>query len=220
MRTRSFKPRRAARRRPIRKGRGRFGVRRALLSNARPVFTETYVKASISPNTGGILTFNINEVPQIAQYNALYQKYRILKASVLLVPQYVQQDQNSASYNAGANIYAFGQGRMAWAVNDSPGLVNPGSELSVLQDNGCKIRPVKNSLRMSCRPVPLYEDANGILMTVKKNWLNFQLAPAPADPKHFGITYWYTQPVVGTTPLVNNDLIVYVKLTFQLADPR
>jgi len=118
-------------------------------------------------------------------------------------------------------VYAHGMGRFVWAVNDYPGVTAPTTELDVLKDNGCKIRPVKEMLRLSCKPVPLYEDANGILTTLKKNWINFQTGPsAPADPKHFGISYWYTQPLLGATAQTNNDLQVYVKLTFQLADPR
>jgi len=188
--------------------------------SSRPVFTETYTGPVLTPNSGGIFKFNIGDVPQISQYNNLYQKYRILRAQVILVPQYAQQDQNAGEYNAGASTYAHGMGRFVFAINDSPGLVAPGSEASVLQDNGCKIRAVKTMLKMSCKPVPLSEDANGILTTLKKNWLNFQLPPAPANPAHFGITYWYTQPFLGATAQLNNDLISYIKLTFQLADPR
>lgn len=209
------KPKPTGRRRVARNWR----LSRAL--NPQPIFTETYTKGVIVPNSGGILTVNINEIPQLAQYNTLYQKYRIVRASFTLVPQFMPGEQNAASYNASSSVYAHGLGRFAYAVNDSPGVLAPGSELAVLQDNGCKIRPVRDMVKMSCRPVPLYEDANGILITLKKNWINFQTGPsAPTDPKHFGISYWYTQPNLGTTPLTNNDLVVYCKLTFQLADPR
>lgn len=201
--------------------RRRLAVRRPLRTNSTPVFTETYTKGVIAPNSGGVLTFNINEVPQLGQYNILYQKYRIVSARLTLVPQFMPGEQNAASYNASAGVYAHGLGRIAWAVNDSPGVLAPGSELAVLQDNGCKIRPVRDMVKMSCRPKPLYEDANGILITLKNNWINFQTGGgAPPDPKHFGISYWYTQPNLGTTPLTNNDLVVYCKLTFQLCDPR
>lgn len=215
-RTRRNRKTRAPRRR--RAGRN-WRLARAL--NPQPIFTETYTKGVIVPNSGGVLTFNINEVPQLSQYNTLYQKYRIVSARVTLVPQFMPGEQNAASYNASTSVYAHGLGRIAWAVNDSPGVLAPGSELAVLQDNGCKIRPVRDMVKMSCRPKPLYEDANGILITLKQNWINFQTGPsAPADPKHFGISYWYTQPNLGSTPLTNNDLVVYCKLTFQLADPR
>ena len=122
--------------------------------SSRPVFTETYTGPVLTPNSGGIFKFNIGDVPQISQYNNLYQKYRILRAQVILVPQYAQQDQNAGEYNAGASTYAHGMGRFVFAINDSPGLVAPGSEASVLQDNGCKIRAVKTMLKMSCKPVP------------------------------------------------------------------
>lgn len=190
-------------------------------TNPQPIFTETYAKAVIPPNAGGVFTFNINEVPQLAQYNTLYQKYRIVRALLVLVPQFAPGEQNAAEYNAGNSVYAHGLGRIVYAVNDSPGVVAPGTELDVLKDNGCKITPVRDMVKMACRPKPLYEDANGILITLKNNWINFQTGPgAPTDPKHFGISYWYTQPALGTTAQVNNDLQVYCKLTFQLADPR
>lgn len=211
---------RKTRPRPRRARAGRnWRLARAL--NPRPIFTETYSKGVIAPNSGGVLTFNINEVPQLTQYNTLYQKYRIVSARVILVPQFMAGEQNAASYNASVNVYAHGLGRIVWAVNDSPGVTAPGAELDVLKDNGCKVRPVRDMVKMACRPKPLYEDANGILITLKQNWINFQTGPsAPADPKHFGISYWYSQPDLGTTPLTNNDLQVYCKLTFQLADPR
>lgn len=193
---------------------------RALRTNPRPVFTETYLGPQLAPNSGGVFKFNISSLPQISQYNNLYQKYRILKAQVILVPQYDGADQNAASYNAGTGIFAHGMGRFVFAINDSPALVAPGSEAAVLQDNGAKIRAVRTMIKMSCRPVPIFEDAHGIVMTLKKNWLNFQIPPAPSDPDHFGITWWYSQPALGATALANNVLHSYVKLTFQLADPR
>lgn len=210
------RPRRPAlRRRVVRNWRS------AIALNPQPIFTETYTKGVVVPNTGGVFTFNINEIPQLAQYNTLYQKYRILRAMLILVPQYAAGEQNAAEYNAGNSVYSHGLGRFVYAINDSPGVLAPGNELSVLQDNGCKIRPVRDMVKMSCRPKPLYEDANGILITLKQNWINFQTGPsAPTDPKHFGISYWYTQPALGTTSQTNNDLQVYCKLTFQLADPR
>lgn len=208
-------------RKPMRRRRVGRVARPLRAINPQPLFTETYTKGVIAPNSGGVLTFNINEVPQLSQYNTLYQKYRIVSARVILVPQFMAGEQNAASYNASVNVYAHGLGRIVWAVNDSPGVTAPAAELDVLKDNGCKIRPVRDLVKMSCRPKPLYEDANGILITLKQNWINFQTGPsAPADPKHFGISYWYTQPLLGTTPLTNNDLQVYCKLTFQLADPR
>lgn len=187
--------------------------------NPAPIFTESYVlPAQFAPNSGGVLKFNMTDIPQLAQYNTLYQKYRILKARVILLPQYTNQDENVAEYNAGNNVYAAGMGRFVWAQNDSPNLPAPTSEGDVLKDNGCKIVPVRTKIGMGCRPVPGTKDANGVEMTLKHKFINFVSTGSNID--HFGITWWYTQPTLGTTALVNNELWVYVKLTFQLADPK
>lgn len=192
---------------------------RARMFNPAPVFTESYVlSAQIVPNTGGVLKFNMSDVPQLAQYNTLYQKYRILKARVILLPQYTGQEQNSAEYNASSNIYAHGMGRLVWAQNDSPNAPVPASESDVLKDNGCKIVPVRTKVNMGCKPVPGTKDAQGVEMTFKQKYINFVQSGSNID--HFGITFWYSQPFVGVTPSTNNDLWIYVKLTFQLSDPR
>lgn len=165
------------------------------------------------------MKFNISDIAQVAQYQQLYQKYRILKARCTLLPQYTNQDQNSASYNASVNVYAHGMGRFVWAQNDSPNLPAPTSEGDVLKDNGCKIVPVRSKVLMGCKPVPGTKDAVGVEMTFKNKFINFTPTPG-GNIDHFGITWWYTQPSVGTTSLTNNELWCYVKLTFQLSDPR
>ena len=205
---RNVKRRRYARRNPR--------VARSIMFNASPVFTETVYAGTIAPNTGGVLKVNINNVPQTAFYSGLYQKYRILKASWTLIPQYSGSDINQASYNAGNNVFAWGMGRFASAIDDSPAGVPPVSEAALLQHNGVKIRPVKTSLKLSNRPVPNTLDANGNLMTLGNKYLNF----TQSGVDHFGISYWYSQPSVGSTSLTNNELHIYVKVTFQLSDPR
>lgn len=192
------------------------GVKR--MFNPRPIFTETANIGTWSANTGGIQTFNISQVLQLGQYQALYQKYRILKATLIVVPHYAStQDQNAAQYNLSVGLSQFGLGRLVMAVNDSPAVPAPTSENDVLQDNGCKIIPVRHVNRMSCRPVPNTLDANGNVMTLGKKFLNFNLSTP--NSAHYGISYWYSQPLTGT-PTVQNLLNVYVKLTFQLSDPK
>jgi len=191
-------------------------VSRSLMLNPQPVFTETVYAGTIAPNTGGVMKVNINNIPQIAQYNTLYQKYRILRAGWTLIPQYSGSDINQASYNAGNNVFAWGMGRFVSVIDDSPAQVPPASENVVLQHNGCKIQPVRTMIKLSNRPVPNTNDANGNAMTFKNKYLNFN----QSGIDHFGIAYWYSQPFVGTTSLTNNELHVYVKVKFQLCDPR
>lgn len=211
-------------RRPARKmrPRRRLAVRRPLrATNPQPVFTETYTLTSLAPNAGGVFKFSMDQIPQVAQYSNLYQKYRILKASVHLLPEFNSFDQNQAETNTAASRTYYGLSRVAWATNDTPNITAPVNEIAVLQDNGARVKAlVSSGIRMSCRPVANVEDANGVEMTFKNKFINFE-ASSP-NIAHTGISYWLTQLIAGGTPPggTSNVAIVYVKLTFQLSDPR
>lgn len=208
-------------RKPLRRLRRMGPVRRRQLFNPQPVFTETFTKEFIAPNSGGLMTFSIDEVPQLSQYSNLYTKYRILKAVVSLLPNYATQDQNQAEANGNSSFPFAGMGRWVYAINDTAGSLPPTSEADVLKDNGCKVRPLnKGMTKMMCRPTPVFTDASGTIASQTRKWLTFTSVSSPTDPKHYGISYWYTQPLAGTPFSSNNTLSVYVKLTFQLADPR
>lgn len=200
--------------------------------NPSPIFTETYELTrspapgvATLPNTGGVFKFNMDHIPQLSQYVALYQKYRILRASLLIVPEFSGAEQNSAEDNSALSRTYFGQSRMALAINNSPSIVAPATELDVLQDNGSFVKSLSpRGIRVSCRPVPnvsvdsLTPGVGAQPMTLGRKFLNFQAVNGNID--HEGISWWLTQLVSGGTPASKNIAIVYVKLTFQLADPR
>ena len=208
-------PRRTRKPRAARKPRLALS-RRLQMFNPSPVFTETYKLSSWVPNAGGNQAFSMDQVPQLAQYSNLYQKYRILKAKLMILPDFADQDQNAAEYNTATAYSSFGMGRLVWAVNDSPGLPPPASENSVLQDNGCKVLSLRHVNRISCKPVPESKDANNIQFTQRGKYITF----ASPNVSHYGITYWFSQPITGAAPVATNFLNVYVKLTFQVSDPR
>lgn len=208
--------------------------RRGLMFNPTPVFTETFaLRASgstglhyqLAPNLGGVLSVSMDNLPQLSQYNTLYQKYRILKAKFICIPDWNTEsaDINASSYNISISptpVLATGLSRIVYAVNDSPDqIVAPVSEDVVLKDNGCKIVCGKPKLTMSCRPVPDTSDANGVQMTFKNKYINF--SSTGVNRTHYGITWFHTQPGTGA-PGTNMGVAynVYCKLTFQLSDPR
>jgi hypothetical protein len=224
------------------KGRRRAGVRRRApygrrlrqVINPRPIFTEMYELTNqapgapgyqMYPNTGAVFRFNMDHIPQLAQYSALYQKYRILKAKLLILPEYSLAEQNQAEENSSQSRSSFGQSRVAFAVNTSPAVPAPATELDVLKDNGARVRSLTpNGIRMSCSPVPnVSVDSNqaGVgnqSITFRKKFLN--LAAQNGNIDHYGISWWLSQ--IGPVPAssTKNLGVVYVKLTFQLADPR
>jgi len=208
----------------LRRGR----VPRPIRFNPQPVFTETFKipggdplapEYRLNSNTGGVLAVRISQMPQLAQYSALYTKYKILKATFICLPQFVSEssDINAATYNQSIAVNNWGMARIVTSVQTSPNVPIPVSEDDVLEDNGCKIHSGKPKLTLSCRPVPDLLDANGVLLTQRNAFINFNAA-AP-DVTHYGIRWWYTLPTnPGNTTSV--PYYVYCKLTFQLADPR
>lgn len=190
-------------------------VPRGLMTNRSPVFTETYKHSTITQNLGNVLSVQISNIAQLAQYSSLYTKYRILKATFYWLPSYVAHDENNAINNAAAGQAWTGQGRVTWAVNDSPSVVAPATEADVLKDNICHIVPMKSKLTMTCRPKPDCLDANGVRTTTGQ-FINF--SAAGPDAVHYGISYWYTQ--YGGGPASTNPVDIFCKLTFQCSDPR
>lgn len=215
------------------KPRRRFAVRRPLRfrGNAQPIFTESYVLRVQSgnplavpyrliANATGTLQVAMSDIPQVAQYSNLYQKYRILKAKFICLATWNSEssDMNSASYNQQNGLFNGGMSRLVYAVNNSPALAAPLSEGAVLAENGCKIVPGGPKILMSCRPVPNLLDANGIQLTQRGKYINFVAGDQQCP--HFGINWAHTVPTIGNLPALNPWYEVYVKLTFQLADPR
>lgn len=191
--------------------------------NPQPVFTETVRLQfpgqgfyQLGSNSGGILTASMDVIPQLAQYTALYRKYRILKAQFICLATYPgsNADVNTAIYNNSVALQASGMGRLVFAVNNSPNVPIPTAELDVLQCNGSMIKIGKPKIVVSCKPVPDLQDLNGVRLTQRTDYINFE----STNVVHRGITWWYTMPT--TTTILDPFYAVYCKLTFQLADPR
>ena len=149
-----------------RRMRGRVMRPLRTMYNPRPVFTETFRMAvgvdplrpyyQMDSNTGGVLKISMSQVPQLAQYNQLYTKYRILKARFICLPQFnsLSADVNSASYNGSLGLGSWGMGRIVTSIQDSPATPLPVNEDDVLEDNGCRIHTGKPKITLACRPVP------------------------------------------------------------------
>lgn len=229
-------PRRQAKRNPRRPRAVRRiprGVRgRAMtMYNPQPVFTETFRQdAVLLPNAGFLLSANIANVPQLAQYSGLYQKYRILKCQWTLFPNFTGgTDQNVAIFNTVSGnfpvvpgVSTAGTSRIVHVVDSSPDQAVPVSEDAVLQENGCRIRLLDRIVKMGCAPVPDLKDANGAQLTLKRKYINF--STGSPNIAHYGVRGWITHPYnIGTGAFNIPDSItytVYCKMTFQLCEPR
>lgn len=196
--------------------------------NPSPVFTESFQLTRngnpvfLQVNSGFLLTVSIDQCPQIAQYQTLYTKYKILSAKWMLLPRFSagSSDQNAVNYNNGAGQPWVTDARIVYSIQDSPNQVAPANELQVLEDNGCRIRMVKNKLAIRHKPVPQLLLANGIYETEKVNpFINFDVLAPNLPPQHYGVTGFITQTFGGAS-VTQQGYDVFCKLTFQLKDPR
>lgn len=234
----SYKPRRFVKARlpvarPRRFRRGLMGgrVRRRMAFNPTPTFVETYSNGSIPVNAvaPGQFSLRVSDIPQIADYIALYRQYRINWVKVTLIPDYntASADINAVQYNTTLPTNAFGLARIAWAINDTPNLPDPVSEADVLSDNGAKVKAIGTRWSCSFKPRPdkftgtSTGDA-GVAVREKYNqWLSFAELSGN-NPLHRGVSYCITMP--NFTPpggdAVQLKFNVYFKVSFSLRDPK
>lgn len=212
-------------------GRGPRAAARARLGrfNPTPTFTETYVGnpipfriqgAGTTPGgqvtAAGLIAVAMGDIPQIAQYTALYNQYCIRKVTAIMVPAYNVYDQPAV----GSSVTQ--APRLVTAIQDSADQAGPTSELDVLQDNAAKIRMFTKPVKFSWRPVAqvgesLLPAGGGLVGVSRKNrWLSTNNIVVP----HNGLAYAFTTD----TPPVNPDTTVlanvYFKITFSLRDPK
>jgi len=199
-------------------------VRRRRLYNPTPTFTETYKSGLVTANTGGQFTARISDIPQIADYLALYNQYRINWIKVMLIPDFGSADPNTYSQNFVGGIPSVANARIAWAINDTPNLPNPVSEADVLTDNGAKIKTLTNKWQQSFKPRPdkftgTAVGGSGVAVREKFNqWLSFAEPAFPANnPIHRGVSYW-----ISALSATGGDQAyhVYYKVNFSLRDPK
>lgn len=217
-----MKPRRRARRA------FRSRIARPIRSyNPRPVFTETCrlsvvdtsppVNYQMNSNSTGQLRVQMDMLPQLAQYSALYQKYRILKVTYLCLGTFNTQasDVNVAQSNISTAV-SYGMGRIAHVIQSSPSVPLPTSEQSVLTCNGVKVISARPKFTITHRPVPNILDANGNEISMKSPYLQF--VSAGFNIPHGAVNWSYILP--SSNPAFDPLYAVYAKITFQLSDPR
>lgn len=223
-----FMRRRAAayRARYARKG---MGIRRTVMTKQNePMFVETYKKEQFDVVAGGaglyVWKVRITDIPQLAQYAALYKQYRINWVKHILIPEFAgdSQDGNSAVYNASTLLGYLGMSRIAYAIQDSPDVQAPANEQEVLECNGAKTKVIGKKFSVAHKPVPDVQaivgaGGNQIWSRQKfKQWFNFDTVFVGNNPEHGAIQVCITQPGANLQVRYHH----YVKISFSLRDPQ
>lgn len=180
--------------------------------NPQPTFTETFAMPTIVGNTGGVFRVQINNIPQLAQYSALYNQYKINTLKVMILPDY-------NSYDGSQPLGGTTLPRISYAINDTPDVTAPLSEADVLSDNGVRVRSMSTKLTIRCNPKPQRPNATlGVeVIDAKSPFFTFA-TPGQTNPIYTGISYWIAHATAGGQPAANFQ--VYYKVTFTLRDPK
>lgn len=209
------------RRMPI--GKLRLGTKVRAVS---PTFVETFRLLDIISTTAApyldAWKVRISDIPQIADYQALYNQYRINWVQHIVIPNYQTQEANQALSNqAGAVAGYIGQPRIAYAIQDTPNVQAPATEQDVLEDNGCKLKTLHNVFKVAHKPVPdvaSFSNAAGATVYTKekyKQFFNFNAVPAN-NPMYGAIQVAITSPGFNASQAMAH----YVKVSFTLRDPK
>lgn len=196
--------------------------KRKMLINPSPSFTETYFSGQILANAGGQFNARISDIPQIADYQNLFSQYRINWIKVMLIPDFVGSDPNTYAQNFVGGVPAVANARIAYVINDTPGLPAPANEADVLTDNGSRIKMLTNKFSVSFKPRPdkyTSDAAGGAGVAARekfRTWLSFADL-AGNNPLHRGVNYWISALAAGGG---NQAYQVYYKINFSLRDPK
>jgi len=230
-RKRTSRPR--ARKPRARQYRGRRAGAKAGLGTR--YITETLNAGSLNnsaPGTNGqrwAATFL--DIPQNAQYSSLYRQFCIKKFQMILLPRYTVPDPNNQLGFTGNG--GWGAIRLAYAVDESPGLQEPVNELDVLQSNGSKVQVCNGKkIVINCknpRPDMAVGDTAqpGIFANMRTKstvWLNTDSSDVKGSGTsfpHYGIRTFCTAANIGPVPPETTVPVfdVYYKITFGLRDP-
>lgn len=174
--------------------------------------------------------FKMTDLPQVSQYSALYQQYKLKSVQLILVPRITQADGTLASGGAGGTGGLY-NGRICYAIQDTPEYTAPSNEVQVMQMNGAKIAGTHRLLKIRCYPKPVLQMNDGVSgsptsplfigVSDYRNatpFINFD-NHGDAVP-HTGVEAWITLPgaLTGSSSVVVYDF--YAKYSFVCRDPR
>lgn len=205
-----------------RRGRKAWGRKRNLRTSSH-TFTEMVSAGGLVVNQGGIFSTRFSDLPQANNYASLYKQFCIKKLQAIIVPRFNSFDPNTLG-GGGSLATSWVQPRLTYAINDTPALTVPATELDVLTDNGCKIRllnskPIK--INMTPKPEQLSSDLGGHPVVTRQQkllWFNTnnpQVGFDGVNVVHHGAQYFLS----GNPSRTDYMFDLFYKVTIGVRDP-
>lgn len=208
-RKRGYKNKRSQRPRVAR----RRMMRKVVKSSQYLKIKETFDAGTFGATSGQALGFALNNLPQLASYQNLYQKYKITGALLKFIPVNVSNgDYNQALSNATGTAPWMGRTRIAYSIQRG-NMATPGSELAILQQNH-KIRLMGDNIISVYVKSPVFGvDANPGGVTTESKWTTGYLGTIQsADVVHQGIE-WYASVTGSSSASFKVIVTLYVTFT-------
>lgn len=203
------------------------------------IFSETFAASDMKVVSDGVsaslpaqpFAASIASTSQFKNYQALYQKYRILSLKWTIIPRFAGSEPNQAEYNVGTSG-TFQSNAIVHVVKDWTGENNPlpANEIAMLQHQGVKTRLLNGKPFSISMKYPTtqkgYEvnDLSGSVPTtfisdsVSNTWQSFD-DPVQWNHGHL-LTYAVVAPGGNLQAIGQSCAKVYCKMTFAVAEPR
>ena len=160
-------------------------------------------------------------IPQIAQYKALYNEFKILKIRYQFIPWFNSDEKNQFYQNIGAGGTVETVPMLAYCVQRDAGSVAPATELQVLQQNGCRIVPfsTKSVSVTVTKPQPEIAVSSttggGLVNMESTTWLDINTG---LNVAHYGLQTYVTSAGTAACPFSVGR--VYAHITFALRSAK
>lgn len=161
------------------------------------------------------ITFAMNQVPNISEYQSLFREYKINRIKATFVPRYDGADQTGAGTGAAKAL-------ITYRVVGPENLLNTGtynqSSLNALLESGAKTRVFNKPISVYFKPTLARDVNDAVVAQSGPTWMRLPTASGGPAAVHHGVSFYvhfngFTQPTAAFT----TD--VYYTFYFQLRNP-
>lgn len=183
----SVRPRPNRRGRPARRIRRKTGLRRSMIMTKTPRFNSYFFKRKFLKGTWTLnnvsevftsYTFKLSDLPNYTEFTNLFDRYRILKVAVILVPNWTTNDLNPVTSTERTNPSIY-------SVIDYTEDGTPASLSEMYEDSQCKITRGGRIHKRVFTPAVLASSFETITTTAyTPKWKQWITTDDPATPHY------------------------------------
>lgn len=195
--------------------------RKYKLAAHKPLVVKRFIRTSIQLSTtpgGGNFTFALNDLPNASEFIAMFDAYKIIKATVALRPN-VQPAEVGTSFSGSATAKAGGEIYWYKDYDDagSPSNMNEVEQIPSRRNFSIIDQKTHKMTIYPCYSKSVFQSATSTGYGPGRGWLDLTYPNVP----HYGIKWWW-QPYFPDSITPTPVCVVYVdySITCALKGPR